>query len=166
LNAPKFRCHNDLLILDKLACDISPGHYKLYEPSEIPSYLSTTSNRRGRYGNTCVLVVATTWNPEVSLYGYSPSGNLYYVWTFRDDLDRRKRQEFNKDIQLIFRNKDGKPYTAHMYDPVEHSLSAVATGTGLQFLKNAFRLPDNETGTIDDLVKFNTSIKPYPSDPP
>jgi hypothetical protein len=161
---PKFRILKDQSILDKLAANARPGHYRLYEPSEIPSYLSSRRNPRGRYGNTCVLVLATTWNPSFDLHGYIPRGNLYYVSTFRDDLDRSHQQEFNKDVQLIFKNTDGKPYTAHLYDPSEHSISAVATGTSLPFLKKAFRLPDAKTGTIDDLIECNTSIGPYPTD--
>lgn len=157
----KFRILKDQSILDEAAADVAPGHYKLYEPFEkLPSYL----HPRGRYGNTCVLVLATTCNPNFDLHGYKPSGNLHYVLTFRDDLDRSHQQEFNKDVQLIFKNTDGKPCIAHLYDPSEHSISAVATGTSLRFLKKNFRLPDAKTGTIDDLIECNTSIGPYPTD--
>jgi hypothetical protein len=164
LEKPKIRLLKDQSMLDKLVADVPPGQYRLYEPLEIPSYLSTSRNPRGRYRNTCVLILATTWDPKSNLYGYNPSGILYYVSTFRDDLDRSHQQEFNKDVQLIFKNTDGKPYTAHLYDPSEHSISAVATGTSLPFLKKAFRLPDAKTGAIDDLIECNTSIGPYPTD--
>lgn len=160
MEKPKFRHLKSQSIVDKLAADVAPGHYRFYEPFEIPSYLSP----RGRYGNTCILVLATTWNPNSDLYGHSPSGNLYYVSTFRDDLDRSQQQEFNKDVQLIFRDADGESYTAHLYDRSEHSVSAVANGTSLPFLKKAFRLPPAKTGTINNLIKCNTSIWPYPTD--
>jgi hypothetical protein len=161
----KFRFLKDQTIPDRLADDVSPGRYRLYEPSEIPSYLASQNNPRGKYANTCSLVLATTWNSSFDLFGYKPSGDLYYISTFRDDLDRTERQEFNKDVQLIFRDIGGSACTIHLYDPNEHSISAVATGTGLRFLKQTFRLPDAKSGRIDELIKHNTSIWPYPTDP-
>ena len=160
----KFKFLKDETVLDKLSGDISPGRYRLYEPLEIPSYLASQNKPRGRYANTCILVVATTWNSNLDLFAHKPSGNLYYISTFRDDLDKSKQQEFNKDVQLIFKDSGGKAWTGHLYDPSEHSICAVATGTGLAFLKKAFRLPDAKTGTIDELIKLNTSIYPYPTE--
>ena len=162
----KFKFLKDQTIPDKLAVNVSPGQYRLYEPSEVPSYLISENNPRGKYANTCLLVLATNWNSNFDLFGYKPSGNLYYVSTFRDDLDKSRQQEFNKDVQLIFRDTAGRAWTLHLYDPSEHSISAVVTGTALPFLKKAFRLPDAKSGTIEELEKCNASIWPYPTEAP
>ena len=159
----KFKSLKDQTVPDKLSGDVSPGHYRLYAPLEIPSYLASQNKPRGRYANTCILVLATTWNSNLDLFGHKPSGNLHYISTFRDDLDKSKQQEFNKDVQLIFKDSRGVARSGHLYDPSDHSISVVATGTGLAFLKEAFRLPDAKTGTIDELIKLNTSIWPYPT---
>jgi hypothetical protein len=141
---------------------VRPGNYRKYV-NDYPEFLRQDAPQRAPNANTCKMVVATTWQGS-QIEGFTPHGDTYFVFTCQDHRHGQGEQHFNKTVQVYTHNAAGQPYRLTMEKGVDdHYIKATALGTALPYLEQAYRIPEHECGSIDDLIAGGTSIEPYPN---
>jgi hypothetical protein len=134
------------------------GYFQYFKPGKAPEFL-----RRDEPQDICFMVVATNWNAGM-IEGVQPLGTTFCIFRYRPDMHREGEPHFNKDVEFRFKGQGGNPFSLTVSRKAkDHYFNAVATGTNLKYLEQAYNLPKKESGTIEELIEGNTSIDPYPT---
>jgi len=126
--------------------DIKPGYFIQYQ-APIPYYVPYLHSVRGEH--TRVLILATKWN-QGTIAGKTPVGTAYLACTYHNDDKGKLGKHFNSGSAYYFKDSDGQGWYVKAKDD-EQLVSAVALGTSMPQLNQAFPLPGAMLGRIDDL---------------
>ena len=149
------------LFFSSAASVLNPGYYQKYV-NDYPSFLQQDDSRREPSGNTCKMIVATTWQ-NGRIGNVIPRGRTYFVFTYQDHIHTGGDPHFNNMVQVYTHNAGGQPIRFTMERGIDnHYIRVAATGTSLAYLEQAFRIPANDNGPLSDLLRGGTSIDPYP----
>jgi len=144
---------------------VDSGEFRFYE-SDPPDFLNEHDVHRDAGAHNCKMIVATAWG-HGKIGNITPHGTTYLVFSYMDDAHQGGHgpKHFNKEVQFFFYSEKEDPFKLTLNRDIDdHYIDAVATGTALPYLKEAYNLPDKEKGSIDDLIALDSGINPYPKE--
>ena len=131
--------------------DLPAGDFIQYE-APIPSYVPHALDGRGKHVR--VLLLAADWNGgEVG--GKTPKGTVYLIHTYQDGELGRSGNHFSRRSFFLFQDGDGRGWLQRVKDD-EQLITAIARGTSLPRLGQAFELPERMLGRIRNLLPKET----------